>query len=135
MKVFFMNTVIGIFYEYYCFWNVIRILSFSSNHCFEESSFRILMIFFVWSLVLSAVQFARRQRLVSILSEYFVWNLSHNSVLLCRKIPYFSCFSKNKKGWVSFSLFCKYYKVKFTSYLILYLSISLNAYFYRYWFI
>ncbi|CAG9534016.1 unnamed protein product [Cercopithifilaria johnstoni] len=57
------------------------------------------MIFFVWSLVLSAVQFAQRQRLVSILSEYFVWNLSHNSVLLCRKIPCFSCFSRNKKSY------------------------------------
>uniref|UniRef100_A0A158Q7P7 BPL/LPL catalytic domain-containing protein n=1 Tax=Elaeophora elaphi TaxID=1147741 RepID=A0A158Q7P7_9BILA len=57
------------------------------------------MIFFVWSLVLSAVQFARRQRLLSALSEYFIWNLSHNSVLLCRKIPCFSCFSRNRKGY------------------------------------
>ncbi|VBB26683.1 unnamed protein product [Acanthocheilonema viteae] len=57
------------------------------------------MIFFVWSLVLSAVQFARRQRLVSVLSEYFLWNLSHNSVLLCRKIHCFSCFSRNRKSY------------------------------------
>lgn len=57
------------------------------------------MIFFVWSLVLSAVQFARRQRLVSVLSEYFIWNLSHNSVLLCRKIPCFSCSSSKKKSY------------------------------------
>ncbi|VDN31302.1 unnamed protein product [Gongylonema pulchrum] len=52
------------------------------------------MIFFVWSLVLSAVQYARRQRLMSVLAEYFITNCSRTTVLICRRIPFLSCFSR-----------------------------------------
>ncbi|VDM96524.1 unnamed protein product [Thelazia callipaeda] len=53
------------------------------------------MIFFVWSLVLSAVQFARRQRLLSVLNEYFISNHATNSVLICQPVQFLSCFSAN----------------------------------------
>ncbi|KHN75638.1 hypothetical protein Tcan_10167 [Toxocara canis] len=45
------------------------------------------MIFFVCSLVLSAVHYARRNRLATLLSRYFFSPYYHDTMLICRRIP------------------------------------------------
>ncbi|VDK46961.1 unnamed protein product [Anisakis simplex] len=52
------------------------------------------MIFFVWSLVLSAVHYARKQRLIKILSGYFFSPRHHDTMLLCRHIINFNLRTK-----------------------------------------
>uniref|UniRef100_A0A9J2PED9 Uncharacterized protein n=1 Tax=Ascaris lumbricoides TaxID=6252 RepID=A0A9J2PED9_ASCLU len=53
------------------------------------------MIFFLWSLVLSAVHYARKQRLTAILSQYFFSPYYHDTMLLCRRIPTVSSSARN----------------------------------------